>query len=215
MEGNYANTKKFLVVDDHTIIRSALSTILTELYTNVSVDQCLDGTDVLEKMQTNVYDMVIMDIQMPKTDAIGLIKQMHNLFPKTPVLVYSMTLEKMYGVAVLKSGAKGFVCKQSSLEELKNAIIAVMQGKTYLTRQIVDLISEQAFKTTPFSNLSARELQVVELLLAGKGVTEISKALGLKVSTVGTHKNHIYTKLKVTNLLELRSSAESLSPVNV
>jgi len=203
--------KRFLVVDDHTIIRSALKTILKDIYSTALIEESVDGSDIIEKLKSNSYDLIIMDIQMPKSEAIGLIKQIHINYPSIPVLIYSMTSEKIYGIGGLKAGAKGFVSKESSMDELVKAINLVVLGQTYLGPDILELISGQAFKKseTPFSNLSPRELQIVELLLTGNGVSQISKVLGLKNSTVGTHKSHIYQKLKITNLLELKAVSES------
>ncbi|HTE29588.1 MAG TPA: response regulator transcription factor [Chryseolinea sp.] len=212
MPGRKPIRKRFLVVDDHTIVRSALKTLLKDIYSNALVEESVDGSDVIEKIKLNSYDLIIMDIQMPKNEALGLIKQISTNYPSIPVLIYSMASEKIYGIGGLKAGAKGFVSKESPMDELRKAINLAILGKTYLSQDIAELISQQTLtkSETPFSNLSPRELQIVGLLLAGNGVSKISIALGLKNSTIGTHKNHIYQKLNIANLLELKALSDSL-----
>jgi DNA-binding NarL/FixJ family response regulator len=120
-----------------------------------------------------------------------------------------MSPENIYALRVLSAGAKGFVSKDAELEELKKAIKIAMLGKTYITQNVADLLSQQQFKKTenPFTTLSPREFQIANLLLEGKSVSEISKSLFLQNSTVGTHKGKIYHKLKVANLIELKEMA--------
>jgi len=208
---------RFLVVDDHTIIRSALTFLLQDAYPNALIEESPDGSDVIERVKKSHFDLIIMDIQMPKNEAMGLIRQVHLAYPFIPILVYSMTPEKIYAIPSLKAGAKGFLSKGSTMDELKEAIRTVLEGKSYLSPDIVQILSEQTLTKSAISAsiLTVRELQIVELLLAGYRITMISKMLGLKNTTVGTHKSHIFKKLKVVNLMELKSISESIFPASV
>jgi two-component system, NarL family, invasion response regulator UvrY len=202
--------KRFLVVDDHTLIRSALNSIIKETYTNAVIQELADGTGIIEKLAGTSYDLIIMDIQMPNCETLWFINYIHVNYPAIPVLVYSMTAENIYALRVLKAGAKGFVSKESSTEELKKAIDLALYGKIYLSQAITEAVSAETFKKTdtPFTTLSPREFQIAVLLLAGNIVSEISKMLAIRNSTVGTHKGHIYQKLKVSNLLELKKLSD-------
>jgi two-component system invasion response regulator UvrY len=141
---------------------------------------------------------------------LSIIKNISLTYPKVSVLVYSMTSAHIYALKVMKAGAKGFVSKESPIDELETAIGLALQGKNYICQEIADQVSNQSFKntTTPFSSLSQRQLQIANLLLSGQTVTEISKLLQLGISTVGTHKGKIFQKLGVRNLLELKQVSD-------
>jgi len=185
----------------------ALASILTAKFDEaILIDELEDGAMVIERVQNSVYDLVIMDIQMPNTETLQLINYVHINHPSIPILIYSMTPENVYAVRVMKAGAKGFVSKGSSTEDLKNAIDLVMGGKAYVSQRLAELLSHEQFNIpiNPFASLSPRELQIASLLLAGKTVTGICTILNLKNSTVATHKAKVFEKLKVANLLELK-----------
>ena len=202
--------RRFFLADDHMLIRSGLKHLLIHNFTDAIIDESEDGTGIIEMLTNTRYDLIIMDIQMPNTETWGLINHIHLNYPATPVLIYSMSPENIYAPRVLKAGAKGFVSKHSSMDELKRAIDITLNGKTYISYAVAEQVSLQRSKisNTPFSILSPRELQIVSLLLAGNVVSKISKTLGINKSTVSTHKGRIYQKLKVVNLLELKNISD-------
>jgi two-component system, NarL family, invasion response regulator UvrY len=206
MQTDPANAKRFLLVDDHTIIRSALKSQCLETYPNSIVEESADGKGIMEKLNLNFYNLVIIDIQIPNCETLWLIKSMTVNHPEVSVLVYSMTAANIYALRVMKAGAKGFVSKEASLHELETAIELALQGKSYICGEIADKVTDRSFinSDAPFSTLSTRELQIASLLLSGHTVTEISKLLHIGTSTVGTHKGKMFQKLNVNNLLELK-----------
>ncbi|MEP7377211.1 MAG: response regulator transcription factor [Chitinophagaceae bacterium] len=210
MPGSKHIEKRFLLVDDHTLIRSALASLLRQTYDNAVIEELADGTHIIEKLVISSYDLIVMDIQMPNTETLWLINYIHVNYPAVPVLVYSMTAENIYALRVLKAGAKGFVSKESEIEELKRAVELVLLGKRYISQNVAEIISLQSLKITdtPFTILSSRELQIATLLLSGNTVSDISKNLHLQNSTVGTLKSRVFKKLKVSNLLELKAISD-------
>jgi two-component system, NarL family, invasion response regulator UvrY len=202
----HLSPKRILLVDDHTIVRAALKNQCKESYPGSTVDESSDGKNVLDLVSAHDYDLIIMDIQIPNCDTLELINRIATDHPSVPVLVYSMTSPLIYGLRVMKAGAKGFVSKISSIEELETAIGLAIQGHKYVCQEIADHVSENYgfFSDTPFSALSPREIQIASLLLSGQTVTEISKLLNIGMSTVGTHKANIFLKLRINNLLELK-----------
>ena len=202
--------KKFLLVDDHTLIRSALASLVRQSYDNAVIDELSDGTQLIEKLANSSYDLIVMDIQMPNTETLWLINYIHITNPAIPVLIYSMSAENIYAIRVLRAGAKGFVSKEAAIEELKVAIDLVLRGKRYISQDVAEIISLQSLKITdtPFTNLSTRELQIATLLLAGNTINGISKNLQLQNSTIGTLKARVFKKLKVSNLLELKALSD-------
>jgi two-component system, NarL family, invasion response regulator UvrY len=202
--------KKFLLVDDHPLIRSALNAIIKEDYTNAVIHELANGNDLVETLKATTYDLIIMDIQMPNCETLWCINHIHVNYPAVPVLIYSMTAENIYALRVLKAGAKGFVSKEASKEEIKKAIDLAINGKIYLSDAVTEMVSLQTFKKTdtPFTLLSPREFQITVLLLAGHTVSGISKMLDIGNSTVGTHKGKIYQKLQVADLLSLKKLSD-------
>ena len=204
--------KKFLLVDDHFVVRSGIRGLLIEIFKPCEVHEADSGETASEKLKKNTYDLVMMDVQMPNTDTLGLMEYIHAKYAETKVLIFSMSAENIYAKRFLKAGAKGFLPKDSSLEEIKKAINLILNDRKYISESLAmsfadDSISDKP--TNPFDKLSSREFEITSLLLAGQAVGEISKALNLQVSTVGTHKARLYEKLGVTNLMELKELAMS------
>ena len=125
-----------------------------------------------------------------------------------------MNAESIYALRFIKAGAMGFISKDAPLDEIKKAIDQVVNGKKYISEEMLFVLAEGTSanaNTNPFSTLSAREFEIVSMLLNGKTISLIAADLNLGISTVGTHKGRIFTKLKVTNLLELKELANSFN----
>ncbi|RYY60261.1 MAG: response regulator transcription factor [Chitinophagaceae bacterium] len=205
--------KKFLIADDHPLIRLALTTLIDQTYPESSLEQLESGENIPKLTAENKYDLLIMDFQMPETDVLWLIKYLGENNPDLPVLIYSMCSEKLYGLRILQAGAKGFVSKSSPLSELKKAILLALDKKVYLSQELAQQIAGQRFQKSesPVDKLSPRELQIATLLLAGHSLSKIAAQLHIQQSTAGTHKAKIFSKLKVANLIELNEVFKGLN----
>ncbi|HMU11021.1 MAG TPA: response regulator transcription factor [Ferruginibacter sp.] len=202
--------KKFLLVDDHVVVRSGIKTLLSEMYSPAEIHEAMDGETAMQKMKENSYDLVMLDIQMPKTDTLGLMEYIHIKYPQAKVLMFSMSAENIYAKRFMKAGAYGFISKEAPLEEITRAINMILNNKKYISDTLAEKLAEDSFsgKTgNPFNDLSPREFEIVSLLLEGKTVTDISHTLNIQTSTVGTHKARLFDKLGVTNILELKELA--------
>jgi len=204
--------KRFLLVDDHNVVRSGIKGLLMELFIPSEIFEASDGETAIENLKSIHFDLIIMDIQMPKTDTLGLMEYIHIKYPDAKVLVFSMSAEGIYAKRFLKAGAKGFLSKDAPLEEIKKAIALVLNNRKYISDTLASALAEELISDTPsnpFNQLSPREFEIVTLLLAGETISEISKLLNLQVSTVGTHKARLFDKLGVRNILELKELANS------
>lgn len=202
--------KKFLLVDDHVVVRSGIKTLLSEMYSPAEIHEAVDGETAMQKMKENSYDLVMLDIQMPKTDTLGLMEYIHIKYPQAKVLMFSMSAENIYAKRFMKAGAYGFISKEAPLEEITRAINMILNNKKYISDTLAEKLAEDSFsgKTgNPFNDLSPREFEIVSLLLEGITVTDISHTLNIQTSTVGTHKARLFDKLGVTNILELKELA--------
>lgn len=204
--------KKFLLVDDHIVVRSGIKGLLNELFKPSEIFEASDGETAAIILKEHHYDLIMMDIQMPKTDTLGLMEYIHIKYPDARVLIFSMSAESIYAKRFLKAGAKGFLSKDAPLEEIKKAINMVLNNRKYISETLAAVLAEESIMDrpgNPFNQLSPREFEIVSLLLSGETISEISKLLNLQVSTIGTHKARLFDKLAVSNILELKDLANS------
>ncbi|NOT93093.1 response regulator [Ferruginibacter sp.] len=202
--------KKFLIVDDHVIVRSGIKFLLSEVYQLAEIHEASDGDSATEKLKEHNFDLIMLDIQMPKTDTFGLMEYIHIKYPQAKVLVFSVSAENTYARRFMKAGAYGFVSKESPLEEIIKAINLVLNDRKYISETLAYKIAEDSFagrSDNPFNKLSPREFEIVSLLLSGQTVSDISQSLNIQTSTVGTHKARLFEKLSITNILELKELA--------
>jgi two-component system, NarL family, invasion response regulator UvrY len=204
--------QKFLLIDDHVIVRTGIKLLISNNYSNCEIHEAKDGETALALVNQNEYDFVMLDVQMPNTDSFALMENFKANFPKLKVLIFSMNAEDIYALRFIKAGAKGFISKDAPMTEVGKAIDTVLNGKKYISEELLYVIAEGntgSSENNPFNVLSKREFEIVSMLLNGKTISIIAADLGLGISTVGTHKGRIFTKLKVTNLLELQNLANS------
>lgn len=204
--------KNFLLADDHNIVRSAIKGILLEVFKPCRVNEAGNGEEILEQLKMHRFDLVIMDVQMPMTDSLGILEFITIRHPGVRVLIFSISPEKIFAKRFLKAGAKGFVSKESSLQEVTKAINAVLAGGTYISETLSGSLVEDmshGHQPRPFETLSSREFEIVSLLLEGQTISQVARSINLQASTVGTHKARIFRKLNICNLLELKEIARS------
>jgi len=202
---------KFLIADDHLIVRSGLKTIIKEMSPFAEFNEAANGDQVIGFIKNNDYDVVILDINMPETDSIALVSNLFAYKENSRVLIFSMNAESLYAKRFLKLGVLGYLDKESEASEIRKAIENVMSGTAYMSENLKRYFYEDMMaKRTdnPFEKLSNREIQVAKYLLQGYSHGEIQKTLNLHSSTVGTHKLRFFEKLKVRNIFELRELAK-------
>lgn len=195
-----------LIIDDHASIRSGVRFVLADLYKNATLFEACDEKSALDHVKARKHDLVIMDVQMPKTDTFGLLEFIRLRHPRAKVLMFSMSNEMLYAKRFLRSGAMGFVPKDTGLPELVKAVETVMSGHRYISETLADLLAEEISADSPsrlFDKLSQREFEVATLLLSDKSTAEIAETLSINASTVATHKARIFEKMGVKSLAEL------------
>jgi len=198
--------RKMLIADDHQIVRTGLSFLIRTEFMPVEIDECRDGRSAWEKMQANVYDLVILDIGMPNMDPIALLKKVFDHRPDQKILILTMSKEEVYAKKYLRLGARGFVNKEAPSSEIREAIISILGNKRYMSPRVKDTLMLELLDMEVqdrFDDLSAREFEIMNHLAEGKVVSEIARMLSLHISTVSTHKAAILKKLGVSNVIEL------------
>ena len=203
--------KKILIADDHVIVRTGLMLLIKEDVGQVEIDECRDGEGTRKKIQTNEYDLVILDISMPFTDSFALLNDIFALRPGQKILILTMSREDVYAKRFLKLGVKGFINKEADRSEIRKAIVSILNNKRYLSSRMHDTLSSEMLDDitpNPFETLSPRELEIMNYLLEGKQTSEIASMLFLHISTVSTHKTNLMQKLGVSNIIELSKMAQ-------
>jgi len=192
------------------VIRTGLRSMLNDYYSQLRCWEARNEEETLQVLRHNRIDLLIMDLQIPDTDVIGLMEMVTIKYPRTIILVFSMLPEKIYARRVFKAGAYGFLPKDSTQEEMRKAFDLVLNEKKYFSPAMSDQLAADVKNNAagnPFDRLSHREFLIVNLLLNGNTITYISKLLNIKPSTVGTYKTRIFEKLKVSSVFELKELA--------
>ena len=197
---------RLLIGDDHAVVRKGMKQILAETKDIVVADEAGNGREVLEKVRKDDFDMVLLDISMPGRDGLEVLKELKSLRPKLPVLMLSMYPEEQYAVRSLRSGASGYLTKDSAPDELISAIRKVSSGGKYVSASLAEKLAHKlgADAEKPLHEaLSDREYQVMCMIASGKAVKEIGEELSLSVKTVSTYRSRILNKMRLKGNAEL------------
>lgn len=198
--------KKFLLADDHHIVRTGLGLIIKDEFSNAEIDECSNGDCVWKKIQSAAYDLVILDITMPATDSLGLLKNIFTHRPEQKIMIFTMSSVAIYAKKYLALGVKGFINKEAEPSEVRQGIVALLNNRKYLGPDMKHILTwgdVDNQSITPFDSLTIRELEIMNHLVEGKNVSEIAEMLFLHISTISTHKANIMEKLDVSNIVEL------------
>jgi DNA-binding NarL/FixJ family response regulator len=193
---------RLVLADDHTIVREGLKQVLAADSEIAVAGEASNGNEVMERVRKLDFDLLLLDMSMPGKSGIELIKQVRAEKPKLRILVLSMHEEPQYAVRAIKSGASGYLTKDSASAQLVAAIRKVAGGGAFISAEVAEQLALDAMPQAegpPHRSLSDREFQVFQLLVSGKSVTEIGNALNLSVKTVSTHKAHIMQKMGMSN----------------
>ncbi len=203
--------EKILIVDDHNIIRSGIKIMFTGELAHFSFDEAADGDTAMELIRNHNYSLIILDINMPGMSAQSIIENAIRLNGDAKILIFSMNAENIYAKPFLKMGAKGYIRKDEAAEEIRHAIITVLNNKRYISKELSenfagDLLVKQT--DNPFDKLSPKQSEITRFLIEGKGLNEICHKLNLHSSTISTQKTRIFQKLNVKNVVDLYALAK-------
>ncbi|GBD88002.1 response regulator UvrY [bacterium BMS3Abin03] len=197
---------KILIADDHAVVREGLKQILAEMSGRPEIEGASNGSEVIERIKNNDYDIVVLDISMPGKSGLEVLKELKSVKPKLPVLMLSIYPEEQYAIRVLKAGASGYITKDSAPQELITAVEKICNGHKYVTPELAERLatgySEDSTKL-PHEYLSDREFEVFKMLATGKTVNEIAEELILSVKTVSTYRARIYEKMNLNSRSEI------------
>lgn len=195
-------TKKILIADDHHVVRIGTALILEKNFNDVEVDFAETYDEAKQKIESEKFDLLILDIELPGSIFKSMVKEIKSISPETLILIFTSYKENI-ALQYIEEGANGFLNKQSDPEHFVKAVEAIFKDGYYYTSEMMNEILKGNQKKKAIENLSERELQVFNLLAKGNGNLEIANTLNIEESTVGTYKRRVYQKLKISNLVEL------------
>lgn len=197
---------RILITDDHSIIRQGLRQILKDAFPGAAFGEATSGGEALEQVLKNKWDVVLLDITMPGKSGIDVLKEIVNAQPNIAVLVLSMHPEEQYAVRVLKTGAAGYITKNTASEEVVGAVKKVLTGGKYVSAALAETLAASLNgpgANAPHETLSDREYQVMRLIALGRSVKEIAFELSLSVKTISTYRTRIMEKTKLKTNAEI------------
>ncbi|CAN5533042.1 response regulator transcription factor [soil metagenome] len=203
---------RIAVADDHSIVRKGIIQILREEYPEIEICEASNSMEIIELMRDGKWSLLISDISMPGRSGIETLKQIKEIYPDLPVLMLSMHPEEQYAIRSLKSGASGYLTKESAPDELILAVKSILNGKKYIPISIAEKLADHIGVKNhefPHSILSDRENDVFILIASGKTVTEIASQLSLSVNTISTYRARILEKMHMKTNAELTHYAFS------
>ena len=203
---------KIILVDDHHLVRDGIKSLLSHTADIEIVGEASDGTELFEKLPSLKPDIVIMDISLPGKSGIEITRQICQEYPEIRVLMLSMYNSEDFIFNSIKAGAKGYLPKNTTRNELLEAIYAIESGEEYFSESISKIMvksyvkratDEEKTPVKPGEILTSRELEILKLYAEGFINKEIGDKLDISIRTVETHKNHIMRKLELKSTVEM------------
>jgi len=196
-----------LIADDHKLIRETWSYILNNDSRFEVIAECGDSEQAVEMSKVKRPQIVLMDINMMPISGFEATERIRKVSPLSKVIGVSMHSQPAYAKKMLQIGARGYVTKNSSKEEMIKAIMEVHNGNKYVCDEIKNNISDQVLEEnsdTPNVNaLTEREIQIINLIKEGQSSKEIAAVLAISLKTVEVHRHNILKKLKLKNSASL------------
>ena len=198
-----------LLADDHSIVRRGLRSLLEDAEVEV-VGEAADGLEAVRLCESLSPDVVILDIAMPKLNGIEVAARAEKLAQPPGVIILSMHADESYIIRALAVGARGYLLKSATDEDLVPAVRAVAAGKPYFSSAVAAVLVEDYVRrlrtrglTDSFDLLTDRERQVLQLLAEGRSNKEVAVLLDLGLSTIETHRANLMQKLNLHNTAEI------------
>lgn len=201
---------KVMLVDDHELVRTGIGKLLNEAKGLKVVAEAASGEDALMLAKQTRPDVVLMDVSMPGIGGIEATRKLQRAQPRLKIIVLSMHHDDPFPSRMLQVGARGYLTKGCSLDEMVTAITEVVGGGRYIGSDVAKSLALSGMpgrERSPFDSLSHREMQVMLMLMEGHGVARISETLCLSPKTISTYRHRVFDKLGIENDVELAHMA--------
>ncbi len=215
---------KIILVDDHQIVRDGIKSLLTDVEDIDVISEAASYNELREKLKLQNPDIIVMDISLPEMSGIEITKLLSETYPNLKVLILSMYTGEDFIFNAIKSGAKGYLPKNTTRKEIIDAIRAVYNNQEYYSESISSVILKsyiQKAKTSYIEpdrledRLTLREIEILKHFAGGLSNLEIADKLFISQRTVESHKNHIMQKLELKSTVELIKMAIKYKIVDI
>ncbi|MDI9778312.1 MULTISPECIES: response regulator [Pseudomonas] len=204
-------TCRLLLVDDHSLIRAGVRALVSDIPGYTVAGEADDGDQLLEQVRQLAPDIVLLDISMRSTSGLDALTQLRATGNPCKVLILSMHTDPDLIMRALEGGAHGYLLKDATATELEQALAALRNGERYLSPAIAHTVINQALMRAQHGkqpgldrhNLTARQLEILRLIVRGKSTREIAAGLGLSIKTVETHRSQIMKRLQIYDVAGL------------
>lgn len=198
---------RILIIDDHAMFRSGLCKVLQDVPEIGSVEETGEWRDGLDRLEAGAIDLLLLDINLPDRSGLDLLGVIRARFPDLRIVILSMYSEPQYALRALRNGAHGYVAKDMEVADLIAAIRSVRRGRKFVTPSIAEALLGNlhalASDAIPHHRLSARESQILRMIVAGDSLTAIAERLAINVKTVSTYRRRILEKLGLASNAQL------------
>jgi DNA-binding NarL/FixJ family response regulator len=201
--------KRILIVDDHPVVCEGLTLLLRRDENQVVCQQAADASAAMQSLAASGVDIVILDVSLGGVDGLALARNIKEHYPALPILVLSMHDESMFAERALRAGARGYVMKNESSRNIMEAVLRVLRGEIYLSERMSARLLNKFLNVrdgspdSSISALTARELEIFQLIGLGRTTREIAETLHVSIKTVDSHRAHIIEKFELRNAKEL------------
>ena len=195
-----------LIADDHKLVRQTWEFVFNSDDRFQVVSECATGEEAIEKSSQLRPDVVIMDINLPGISGVEATEQICKFSPGSKIIGVSMHTQPAYAKMIMREGASGYVTKNSSRDEMFQAILEVSAGRKYVCNEIKNILSDSLLNNedqNKIGSLSQREMQIISQIKLGASSKKIASDLSLSVKTVEVHRYNILKKLKLKNSASL------------
>lgn len=197
---------KVLLVDDHELVRTGIRRLLDDTSGIKVVGEAESGEEAFLEVRKLKPDVVLMDVSMPGIGGLEATRKLMQLDAGLKVIIVTIHTEEPFPTRLLEAGAAGYLTKDCGINEIVNAIRAVVEGERYIGAEIAQqmaLTMMPGGTNSPFQTLSQREMQVMMMVTQGQNVQQISDKLCLSPKTISTYRHRLFEKLNVDNDVEL------------
>ena len=210
---------KLMIVDDHTVVRDGLASMLERQDDFQVVGQASNGLEAVERVPALQPDVILMDLRMPELDGVEAMRRISGERPETRFIVLTTYDSDEYIFDAIEAGAKGYLLKDTSREELFEAIRAVHRGESGIepgvAARVLDRFAQLSREEPAAALLSEREVEVLQLIAKGSANKEIAASLSITDSTVKTHVANIFQKLDVSGRTEAVTQALQMKIISL
>jgi NarL family two-component system response regulator LiaR len=200
-EANADRIRVFLV-DDHPMVRAGLAGMIQGERDLVFVGEAVDGREAVKLIPALQPDVVLLDMAMPHLDGVGVIEALQATLPQTRFVILSSLLDPLQVDRAVRAGARGYLLKTASAQELVTMVRQVHAGRRVLGPEVTDAMIANQQRDVPGGDLTARERQLLALMVQGMSNQEIAEAMGIALPTVKYHVTNVLSKLQVDSRTE-------------